>query len=66
MNYIGSRNDTTQFWLLTDNTILVHCGCFCDTLDKFVERVKETHGNNKYAKQYMSAIELAKIRFGVE
>lgn len=65
VDYIGSRKDTTQFWHLTDGGILVRCGCFCGLLDEFAAKVKETHGDNQYAKEYMAAIELAKVKFGV-
>ena len=72
VGYIGSRKGTSYFWHLADGSILVRCGCFCGDLDEFTAKVKETHGDpltgtgNRYAKEYMAAIELAKVRFGEE
>lgn len=51
---------------MTDNSILVRCGCFCGNLDEFAAKVKETRGENQHAKEYMVAIELAKVRFSEE
>ena len=58
---IGSREDTTTFCYAVGGKIQVDCGCFRGTIEAFAEKVKETHGDNKYAKQYGLAIELAKL-----
>ena len=58
---IGSREDTTTFCYAKGGVIQVSCGCFRGTIEAFAEKVKETHGDNKYAKQYALAIELAKL-----
>ena len=39
------------------------CGCFQGTIDEFKEKIKETHGDNKYAREYNSMIETALIHF---
>ena len=57
---IGSRNDYTTFFRSNDNDIIVKCGCFRGNLSKFLEKVNETHGDNKYAAEYRAAIEIAK------
>ena len=62
---IGSRHDNTIFYKCEDNSIRVICGCFHGTLDEFVSKVKETHGDNKYAKEYLAAIEMCKVHFGM-
>ena len=61
---VGSRNDTATFFRCTDGVIRVACGCFFGDLDTFANKVHETHGDNDYAKVYMLAIEMAKIRIG--
>ena len=61
---IGSRNDTTTFFKTKDGNICVKCGCFTDTIDKFLEAVSETHKDNEHAKAYKLACELAKIQIG--
>lgn len=59
---IGSRDDYTTFYRTKVNDIYVCCGCFNNSLEKFEKTVKETHGDNEYAKEYMKAIEMAKSR----
>lgn len=59
---IGSRNDFTTFCRGKDKQIMVKCGCFNGTIDEFVEKVKQTHGNNKYALVYRAAVEVAKLQ----
>ena len=64
---IGSRNDITTFFKTANNDIKVSCGCFTGTIEEFLEKVNETHGNNNYAKEYKTAVEIAKIHiFGGE
>ncbi len=58
---IGSRNDATTFYKTADGGIGVTCGCFTGTIDEFAAAVEETHGNNKYGREYQIAIELAKL-----
>ena len=60
---IGSRDDTTTF-IKTDDTIHVNCGCFSGTIDEFTEKVLETHGDNKHAKDYTDAIHFVLKKFG--
>jgi hypothetical protein len=44
----------------------VRCGCFNGTLEEFRARVKETHGDNQYAKEYLAIADIAEMRFGKE
>ncbi len=46
--------------------IMVRCGCFSGALTDFEKKVKETHGDSKYAKEYLACIETAKIHFGIK
>lgn len=57
---IGSRHDATTFYLDEDSNIWVNTGCFNDTLEAFEKVVIETHGENRFARQYIAAINLAK------
>ena len=59
---IGSRSDFTTFYRGKDKQIMVKCGCFNDTIDKFIEKVHRTHENNKHALVYQAAAELAKLQ----
>ena len=58
----GSRNDFTTFFRDRDNEITVKCGCFLGKIDKFLEKVAQTHKDNKYAVVYRTAVELAKLQ----
>lgn len=59
---IGSRDDFTTFFRDKDNEITIKCGCFLGKIDKFFEKVAQTHGNSKYAQVYKKAVELAKLQ----
>ena len=59
----GREYRTTTFFRTNDNDIFVKCGCFFGTLDEFRKKVKETHGDNKYAKEYLMIADLMETRF---
>lgn len=63
---IGSRDDYTTFFRNRNRGISVLCGCFLGEIDKFIEKVIETHGENKHASVYRAAAELAKLQIGLE
>ena len=55
---IGSRNDTTHYFV-EDNRII--CGCFDNTLEEFINKVKDTYDkNSKEYMEYMIAIDTFK------
>ena len=60
---LGSVNRTTTICKDKILGISVKCGCFFGSLKDFEEKVKEIHGNNKYAQEYKLLIELAKVHF---
>ena len=62
---LGSQNRNTTFFKCKDGHIHVSCGCFSGNLEEFENKVKETHGNSKYAKEYLACIEVIKIHFEV-
>ena len=62
----GRTNRRTTFFKTKEGNIFVVCGCFEGTLEKFVEQVKETHGDNKFAKEYLSIVEVVKIKFDLQ
>ena len=59
---IGSRNSRTLFFK-TDKGVFVRCGCFRGDLEKFIKKVKETHGDSKHARDYLALVEFIKIKF---
>ena len=59
---IGSRGDFTTFFRDKDNKITVKCGCFLGKIDKFLEKVTQTHGDSKYALVYRAAVEVARLQ----
>lgn len=58
---IGSERRKTYFFRDGDGNMFVRAGCWFSPLDEFVERVKDAHGGTKYEKEYLAAVELAKI-----
>ena len=63
---IGSRDGFTTFYRDKDNEITVKCGCFLGKIDKFLERVTQTHGDSKYALVYKAAVEVAKLQIDLD
>lgn len=59
---LGSQNRITYIFK-TEIGIVIKCGCFYGAEKEFEEKVKETHGNNQYAKEYNEMLKLAHIRF---
>lgn len=58
----GRESRATTFFRLKSE-IGVRCGCFYGTVEQFREKVKETHGNSKYAKEYLMIADLMELHF---
>ena len=56
---IGSRKAQTTFYWDKDQGQVV-CGCFVGTISEFEQRVKYTHADNKFAKEYFKEIKKVK------
>ena len=61
----GSVNRNTTMFRNKNGDVYVCCGCFSGNLKEFSEKVKETHGTSKYAKEYLACVEVAKIHFEI-
>ncbi|MCM1218068.1 MAG: hypothetical protein NC548_26580 [Lachnospiraceae bacterium] len=61
---IGSRKRFTTFFRVSNGGICVKCGCFYGDIDGFLEKVTETHGNNRHARVYRAAAEIARMQIG--
>ena len=59
---IGSRFSFTTFFKNKDKGITVSCGCFLGTIAEFRAMVTDTHGNNKHAKIYNLAADMAELQ----
>jgi hypothetical protein len=62
INNIGSRGDGCIIFNFEDG-IYIRSGCYFGTEKEFIARVKKTHSGNKHEKEYLMAVELAKITF---
>lgn len=60
---LGSAFRTTTVCKDATKGISVKCGCFFGSLQDFEAKVKETHCDSKFAKEYLKLIELIKIHF---
>lgn len=47
----------------TPDSVKVSCGCFNGTIAEFREKVVETHGDSKYAKEYLAIADLMEMHF---
>ena len=59
----GREYRNTTFFRCGDGKIRVACGCFLGDLDEFREKVKETHGDGKMAKEYLAIADLMEMHF---
>ena len=59
----GRKRRTTTFFRQKDGKIGVKCGCFYGTIDEFRQKVKETHGSSKHAKEYLMIADLMEMHF---
>lgn len=59
----GSEFRATSFFRCVDGLVRCQCGCFYGTLDEFRSKVRETHGNSKYAKEYLMIADLMELHF---
>ena len=56
----------TTFFRCKDKIIRVQRGCFYGDLAQFREIVKKTHGDSKYAKEYLAIADLMELHFSDE
>ena len=59
---IGSRAAFTTFFKDKTGGIQVACGCFLGSIAEFRAKVEETHGDNKHAKMYNLAADMAELQ----
>ena len=59
----GSKFRTTSFFRCADGLVRCQCGCFYGTVDEFRSEVRKTHGNSKYAKEYLMIADLMESNF---
>lgn len=61
----GSGNRHTHAYKIIYGGIEITCGCFTGDIDEFERQVRETHGDNEFARQYQAIVNLIKIKFGL-
>lgn len=61
----GSENRTTTAYKTKDGHVEIICGCFRGTIGEFAARVEETHGDNKFGREYKAIIEVIKAKFRI-
>ena len=59
----GRYSRDTTFFRCSDGLVRCQCGCFYGTVDEFRSKVRETHGNSKYAKEYLMIADLMELHF---
>ena len=58
----GICSSAERFFKNKDKGITVSCGCFLGTIAEFRAKVSDTHGNNKHAKIYNLAADMAELQ----
>lgn len=59
----GSQYRKTTFYRAKDKDIYVTCGCFNGSLDEFRHKCIETHGSNKFSREYRMLASVIKYHF---
>ena len=59
----GRHFRTTTFFRCNNGVVRCQCGCFYGSIDEFRAKVRETHGNSKYAKEYLMIADLMELHF---
>lgn len=54
---------TTTFFRCNNGVVRCQCGCFYGSIDEFRAKVRGTHGNSKYAKEYLMIADLMELHF---
>ena len=62
----GRYSRMTTFFRCKDKILRVQCGCFYGDLAQFRKIVKKTHGDSKYAKEYLAIADLMELHFSDE
>ena len=63
---LGSEYRGTTVFRDRNYGVAVKCGCFLGSLAEFEKQVKETHGDSKFAAEYLKLVELIKIHFEID
>lgn len=59
----GSRKGSKTYFFNLEQGIYVRCGCFSGTLSEFREKVRETHGTDGLAGEYLAIADLVERKF---
>lgn len=62
----GRACRSTTFFKESDRSVKVVCGCFYGDIESFRSQVKKTHGDSKYAKEYLMIANLMELHFKEE
>ena len=62
----GREFRATSFFREKNKSIGVKCGCFYGSIAEFRDKVKETHGESKTAKEYLMLADLMEYKFSEE
>jgi hypothetical protein len=59
----GSTGRTTTAHCDKEIGVRVNCGCFTGTIDEFCAKVRQTHRDSQFAREYLAIAEVIKIKF---
>ena len=55
------REQRKAYFFKADEGYFVRAGCWFGTFEDFAQRVKGVHGGTRYEKEYLAALDLAKV-----
>lgn len=59
---VGSENGCLTAFVQKDGSVIVNRGCFSGSIDAFLAKVNQTHGDNDHGEIYRLAVEIIKLR----
>ena len=59
----GSVGRTTTVHRDIEIGVRVNCGCFSGTIGEFCAKVRQTHGDSQFAREYLAIAEVIKVKF---
>lgn len=61
----GSYGRHTHAYITAENKIEITCGCFRGSIEKFEAKVRHTHGDSQYAREYLAIAHVIRVKFGL-
>jgi hypothetical protein len=61
----GSIGRHTHAYRTSDGGVEITCGCFHGDIEAFEAKVRHTHGDSQYAREYLAIAHVIRVKFGL-